>query len=50
VIPIIGEIGTGGACLADGILGGFGGGAAGAWLGDRTGTAAYDDITKLEWS
>lgn len=49
VIPLVGEIGTGGACLVGGILGGLGGGAAGAWLGDRAGTAVYDYVTTLEW-
>jgi hypothetical protein len=49
VIPVIGEIGTGGACLIGGILGGLGGGAAGAWLGDRAGTAVYDYVTTMEW-
>jgi hypothetical protein len=49
VIPLVGEIGTGGACLVGGILGGLGGGAAGAWLGDRAGMAAYDYATRMEW-
>ncbi|MFN3676299.1 MAG: hypothetical protein ACK4TC_09985 [Sphingomonas pseudosanguinis] len=48
-IPYVGEIGTGGACLVGGILGGLGVGAAGAWFGDHAGTATYDYITRLEW-
>lgn len=49
VLPVIGEIGTGGACLVGGIAGGLGGGAIGAWLGDQAGATAYDFVTRLEW-
>lgn len=49
VVPVVGEIGTGGACLIGGIAGGLGGGALGAWFGDQAGAAAYDFVTQLEW-
>lgn len=49
VVPIIGEVGTGGACLVGGIVGGLGGGALGAWAGDRAATSVYDYVTRLEW-
>lgn len=32
---------TGGACLVDGIIGGFGGGMAGRWGGEKLGAATY---------
>ena len=50
VLPVVGEIGTGGACVIGGIVGGLGGGALGAWMGDEAGAAAYDFVTSLEWS
>ena len=49
VIPVIGEIGTGGGCLIGGIVGAFGFGAAGAAMGERAGNAAYDFVTHFEW-
>ncbi|MCC7150391.1 MAG: hypothetical protein IT501_00185 [Rubrivivax sp.] len=50
VLPIIGELGTGGGCLIGGIIGAFGVGAAGAMAGEHAGTAAYDFVTQLEWT
>jgi predicted aconitase with swiveling domain len=50
VLPIVGEIGTGGGCLIGGIVGAFGFGAAGAAVGERAGTATYDFVTRFEWT
>lgn len=49
MLPTIGEVTTGGACLVGGIAGGLSGGALGAWLGDEGAAAAYDYVTRLEW-
>jgi hypothetical protein len=54
VLPVVGEVGTGGACLVGGIVGGpkfekLGFGALGAWGGEQAGTAAYSYSTKLNW-
>lgn len=49
VLPIVGEIGTGGGCLIGGIVGAFGFGAAGAVVGERAGQATYDFVTRFEW-
>jgi hypothetical protein len=49
VLPVVGEIGTGGGCLIGGIVGAFGFGAAGAAVGERSGTAIYDFATRMEW-
>jgi hypothetical protein len=49
ILPIVGEIGTGGGCLIGGIVGAFGLGAAGAAVGEQAGTATYDFVTRFEW-
>lgn len=49
VIPVVGEIGTGGACFVGGIIGGLGLGWAGHEAGRATGLALYDFTTSLEW-
>jgi hypothetical protein len=50
VLPIVGEVTTGGACLVGGIAGGFGAGWIGAILGQWAGEAAYDFSTNLVWT
>lgn len=50
VLPIAGEIGTGGGCLIGGIVGAFGFGAAGAVAGEHAGAATYDFVTRFEWT
>lgn len=50
VLPIVGEVTTGGACLVGGIAGGFGAGWIGAILGQWAGEAAYDFSTNLAWT
>lgn len=49
VLPIIGELGTGGGCLVGGIVGAFGFGAAGAAAGETAGKTTYDFVTNIEW-
>lgn len=49
VLPIVGEIGTGGGCLIGGVAGALGFGAAGAVVGENASTAAYDFITNFKW-
>jgi hypothetical protein len=49
VLPVVGEIGEGGACLIGGLAGGFGLGAFGGWGGQKAGGAAYDYVTSLRW-
>lgn len=49
VVPIYGEITTGGACFVGGIIGGLGLGALGAWGGEKAGGAIYDYVTRLTW-
>jgi hypothetical protein len=50
VIPFVGEVSTGGACLVGGLVGGLGLGAVGASLGERAGGAIYDYVTTINWS
>lgn len=50
VVPIVGEIPTGGACVVGGIIGGIGIGFAGRKLGEAGGDAVYDFVTKFEWT
>lgn len=49
VLPVVGEVTTGGACLVGGFVGGLGLGALGAWGGEQVGETAYDYVTKLTW-
>jgi len=49
VIPWVGQITTGGACLVGGIAGGFGGAWIGGMVGESAGEAAYDFVTEFEW-
>jgi predicted aconitase with swiveling domain len=49
ILPVIGELGTGGGCLIGGIVGAFGFGAAGAAVGEKAGTKTYDFVTRMEW-
>lgn len=50
VLPVVGEITTGGACLVGGIAGAAGAGWIGAPLGERAGTATYDFATSFWWT
>lgn len=50
VVPIVGPITTGGACLIGGIAGAAGAGWIGALLGERAGTAAYDFTHRFRWT
>lgn len=50
VLPVVGEITTGGACLVGGIAGAAGAGWLGSLLGERAGTAAYDGVTNFRWT
>lgn len=49
VVPVVGEVTTGVACFAGGVVGGLGGGALGAWGGGDAGEAIYDYVTSMEW-
>lgn len=49
VLPIVGEVTTGGACLVGGIAGAAGAGWVGAMLGERASASAYDFVTRLRW-
>jgi len=48
-LPVIGEIGDGGACLIGAVVGGFGLGSFGGWGGRKVGVAAYDYATQMRW-
>jgi hypothetical protein len=47
VVPIVGEVTTGGACFVGGIISGLGLGYAGQKLGSAAGAGGYDLVTKL---
>lgn len=49
MVPIVGEVTTGGACLLGGIIGTVGGGAFGRWLGEKGGEAAHDAVGEWQW-
>jgi hypothetical protein len=49
VVPIVGEVTMGGACLIGGIAGGFGAGWIGYILGQWAGEASYDFVSQLAW-
>lgn len=50
VLPIVGEVTTGGACLVGGIAGAAGAGWIGSLLGERAGTGAYDFAHRMRWT
>lgn len=49
VIPIVGEVTTGAACVIGGIAGGAGAGWLGYLLGQWAGEATYDFVTEFLW-
>ena len=49
VVPVVGEITEGTACLVGGILGGMGIGSLGRWLGEKAGEKAWDGPAEWEW-
>jgi hypothetical protein len=49
VLPIVGKVTTGGACLVGGIAGGFGAGWLGYVLGQWAGEASHDYATEWLW-
>jgi len=49
VLPIVGKVTTGGACLVGGIAGGFGAGWLGYVLGQWAGEASHDFATEWLW-
>ena len=49
VIPIVGEIGTGGACFVGGLVGGLGLGWLANEAGRAAGVALYDFVASLHW-
>jgi hypothetical protein len=50
VIPVVGEVTTGGACIVGGIAGGVGAGWLGYLLGQWAGEATYDFVTEFQWT
>jgi hypothetical protein len=52
VLPLVGEVSTGGACLIGGILGGIGIGFVGRKAGEAAGEAAYhlyNEVSEFTW-
>jgi hypothetical protein len=49
IIPFVGPVTTGGACLVGAVLVGGGVGYVGARVGDRAGVAAYNFLTTINW-
>jgi hypothetical protein len=49
LIPIVGKVTTGGACVVGGIAGGAGAGWLGYVLGQWAGEASYDFVTQFLW-
>jgi hypothetical protein len=49
VLPVVGEVTTGGACIVGGIAGGVGAGWLGYLLGQWAGEATYDFVTDFQW-
>ena len=49
VVPIWGEVTTGGACLVGGIIGGLGIGYAGQRVGSEIGTVVYNQASEFQW-
>jgi hypothetical protein len=49
VLPVVGEVTTGGACFVGGILGGIGVGWLGHRAGSAAGVAAYNFATDFHW-
>jgi hypothetical protein len=50
VLPVIGEVTTGGACLIGGIVVGLALGFAGQKLGSSIGSAVYTTVSEFKWS
>ena len=50
VVPVVGEITTGGACLVGGIVGGLGFGWIGSNLGKQAGENVYGFVTDVTWT
>jgi hypothetical protein len=50
VLPIVGEVATGCACLVGGLVGGLGLGWAGHQLGRQAGENIYDFVTQMRWT
>jgi hypothetical protein len=50
VLPVVGEVTTGGACLVGGLVGGLGLGWAGHQLGRQAGENIYHFATQMQWS
>jgi hypothetical protein len=49
ILPLVGEITTGGECMAGGIAGGFAAGWVGSLLGQWAGEASYEFLTDWLW-
>lgn len=49
VVPVVGEISTGGACFIGGVLGTLGVGSIGRWAGERVGEAVYWNLVGWDW-
>lgn len=49
VLPVVGEVTTGGACLVGGLVGGLGLGWAGHQLGRQAGENIYNFATQMQW-
>jgi hypothetical protein len=49
VLPVVGEVTTGGACLVGGLVGGLGLGWAGHQLGRQAGENIYNFATQMRW-
>ncbi len=49
VLPLVGEVTPGGACVIGGIAGGFGAGWVGGMLGQWGGESVHDFVTTIQW-
>lgn len=49
VLPVVGQVTTGGACLVGGLIGGLGLGYAGHHLGGAIGTAVHTTVSEFTW-
>ncbi|HET7865056.1 MAG TPA: hypothetical protein VFL86_11690, partial [Burkholderiaceae bacterium] len=50
VIPVVGEVAVGGACLVGGLLGGVGLGYIGHRVGQSIGVTLYTAVSEFRWS